>query len=218
MPIFAIVFSRPRAQRVDVRGARLGGVRRPEQAAPIERVDRVDRDVGVHRLGPERDQLGGVGDLARLAGLRDEPDARPRLLARSRWWWTAATASSEGMGTEAASAARSLTMRTVAPAATCTEAAAQRRSSAAASPDGALGAWERRAKGRRREALLGDVAQRLHVLVREDGWGRSSRCAWAGPCSSRLPPAPSVVASVITRASRIGSIGGLVTWAKSCLK
>ena len=50
------------------------------------------------------------------------------------------------------------------------------------------------------------------------GVGTSSRLAWAGPCSSRLPPAPRLVARDMTSSSRIGSMGGLVTWAKSCLK
>ena len=50
------------------------------------------------------------------------------------------------------------------------------------------------------------------------GWDISSRFACDGPCSRRLPPAPRVVTRDITACSRIGSMGGLVTWAKSCLK
>ena len=42
--------------------------------------------------------------------------------------------------------------------------------------------------------------------------------ACSGPSSSRLRSEPTPVPTLITIASRIGSIGGLVTCAKSCLK
>ena len=42
--------------------------------------------------------------------------------------------------------------------------------------------------------------------------------AEAGAGSSRLPSGPIVVSAAITISSRIASIGGFVTWAKSCLK
>ncbi len=45
----------------------------------------------------------------------------------------------------------------------------------------------------------------------------SSRLA-AGPCSKGLGRAPSSVLSDMTSSSRMGSIGGFVTCAKSCLK
>ena len=46
----------------------------------------------------------------------------------------------------------------------------------------------------------------------------ASWCACSGDSSSRLRSEPTPVPWLITIASRIGSIGGLVTWAKSCLK
>jgi hypothetical protein len=50
------------------------------------------------------------------------------------------------------------------------------------------------------------------------GWSIAICRAWSGASSRRLPSAPMPVASDMTTASRIGSIGGFVTCAKSCLK
>ena len=50
--------------------------------------------------------------------------------------------------------------------------------------------------------------------------GRSS-AIWrhdSGLGSSRLPSPPAPVKTEVTSSSRIASSGGLVTWAKSCLK
>ncbi|WDT80090.1 MAG: hypothetical protein MPW14_23775 [Candidatus Manganitrophus sp.] len=44
------------------------------------------------------------------------------------------------------------------------------------------------------------------------------RRACSGVSPSRFGLGPMKVTSDITSSSRIGSIGGLVTWAKSCLK
>jgi hypothetical protein len=40
----------------------------------------------------------------------------------------------------------------------------------------------------------------------------------AGVGLSRVPSEPIIVSVEVMFSSRIGSIGGLVTWAKSCLK
>ena len=42
--------------------------------------------------------------------------------------------------------------------------------------------------------------------------------ACSGVSSSRLPSGPTDVDTLITIFSRIGSMGGFVTWANSCLK
>ena len=50
------------------------------------------------------------------------------------------------------------------------------------------------------------------------GCSSSSRRHCSGVSARRLPSPPRQVASVITSFSRIGSMGGLVTWANCCLK
>ena len=54
--------------------------------------------------------------------------------------------------------------------------------------------------------------------LRRIGWSMTSWWACSGVSSSRLRSAPTPVPSDITIDSRIGSIGGLVTCANSCLK
>jgi hypothetical protein len=54
--------------------------------------------------------------------------------------------------------------------------------------------------------------------LRRIGWSMTSWWACSGVSSSRFCSAPTPVPSDITIDSRIGSIGGLVTCAKSCLK
>ena len=54
--------------------------------------------------------------------------------------------------------------------------------------------------------------------LRRIGVSIASWRACSGVSSSRLRSEPTPVATLITIASRIGSIGGFVTWAKSCLK
>ena len=64
-----------------------------------------------------------------------------------------------------------------------------------------------------------DLAQLLE-LARCAGSASASTswCACSGVSSSRLRSEPTPVPTLITIASRIGSIGGLVTCANSCLK
>ena len=51
------------------------------------------------------------------------------------------------------------------------------------------------------------------------GWRTSSRLVEATPCvSNRFGRGPMIETRLITSSSRIGSIGGLVTCAKFCLK
>jgi hypothetical protein len=54
--------------------------------------------------------------------------------------------------------------------------------------------------------------------LRRIGWSMTSWWACSGVSASRFCSAPTPVASDITIDSRIGSIGGFVTCAKSCLK
>ena len=55
-------------------------------------------------------------------------------------------------------------------------------------------------------------------LLRRIGWSISSWRACSGDSPSRLRSEPTLVATLITTASRVESIGGFVTCAKSCLK
>jgi hypothetical protein len=54
--------------------------------------------------------------------------------------------------------------------------------------------------------------------LRRIGWSITSWCACSGVSASRLRSAPTPVPNDMTIDSRIESIGGFVTWAKSCLK
>ena len=63
-----------------------------------------------------------------------------------------------------------------------------------------------------------DLAQLLELRVARIGWSITSWCACSGDSSSRLTSAPTPRPRLITTASRIGSIGGFVTCANSCLK
>ena len=51
------------------------------------------------------------------------------------------------------------------------------------------------------------------------GWRTSSRLVFEAPSrSNKFGRGPMIETRLITSSSRIGSIGGLVTWAKFCLK
>ena len=54
--------------------------------------------------------------------------------------------------------------------------------------------------------------------LRRMGCGMTSWWACSALSASRLRSEPTAVRMDMTTSSRIGSIGGLVTWAKSCLK
>ena len=54
--------------------------------------------------------------------------------------------------------------------------------------------------------------------LRSTGEGSDTWRAASGAGSRRLPSGPMDVSTAITMSSRMASMGGLVTWAKSCLK
>ena len=54
--------------------------------------------------------------------------------------------------------------------------------------------------------------------LRRIGWGMTSWWQWSGVSPSRLISGPMQASRLITTDSRIGSMAGLVTCAKSCLK
>jgi hypothetical protein len=66
--------------------------------------------------------------------------------------------------------------------------------------------------------VLADVAQRAMSSKPSTGCATSRRIGGLTLLVSRFGFGPMNDTSDITMASRIGSIGGLVTWANSCLK
>ena len=54
--------------------------------------------------------------------------------------------------------------------------------------------------------------------LRRIGCGMTSWWQWSGVSPSRLISGPITASRLITTDSRIGSMAGFVTWAKSCLK
>ena len=109
----------------------------------------------------------------------------------------------------------------LAPSAMAWSAAAHSASIAASrsGPGGPVGGPE---EGRQRDAAQTGQVEMLRILA-------SSRCVrigrfritWrqlCGPGLSRLRSAPSATALLVTISSRMASMGGLVTWANSCLK
>ena len=78
---------------------------------------------------------------------------------------------------------------------------------------------------------IGSVIERKPRAFEPSSWRSLASCwlsrigvlsliwrADSGPGSSRFPSAPIVVSADMISFSRIASTGGLVTWAKSCLK
>src|ERR1017187_2918259 len=109
-------------------------------------------------------------------------------------------------------------MRMDRPAATASEASLQMRSRPSRRPSTPLAAWKTALMVSAGNCRWGTWRMVARLALGRIGCGISSRAASPGPCSRRLPPTPSEHTSDMTDASRIGSIGGLVTCAKSCLK
>ena len=57
----------------------------------------------------------------------------------------------------------------------------------------------------------------ISVLLRM-GWLIFNTWQFSGRSSNRFPSRPTYTAVLVTISSRMESMGGLVTWAKSCLK
>jgi hypothetical protein len=104
------------------------------------------------------------------------------------------------------------------PPASASEASPATRSTAASIPSGpsATGqvmssVWARKIEESTCRSFSSSSLERI-------GWSMTSWWACSGDSSSRLCSDPTPVSRLITIFSRIGSIGGLVTWANSCLK
>ena len=161
--------------------------------------------------------------VAKWCTSRGSPDSstRPvcrRVPSRTRWWWTDPTASSDGIGARSGPSARSERIRTLMPSASAALASAQTRSTAAASPSAPSVTGQVMSSVRELKTLESTWRSFSSSPLRRIGVFIASWRACSGPSSSRLRSEPTPVPTLITIASRIGSIGGLVTCAKSCLK
>ena len=122
------------------------------------------------------------------------------------------------MGACSASILRSDRMMMVHPSATAADAASQRASMALFSAPGP-------SAGLKTDERVTDLAYASSMarifassaLVRTGRWSLSWRHCW-GVSSNRLPSQPKNDSTEVTSSSRIASRGGLLTWAKSCLK
>ncbi len=123
-----------------------------------------------------------------------------------------------GIGARAASVSRSERTRMVAPSFTAWAASSQISSRRASIPSGPAEAgqvvaiqWEKNRGSPERTMDSNSASERI-------GLESSMRCACCGVSSSSGPRRPSWIRSDITSFSRIGSMGGLVTWANCSWK
>ena len=154
---------------------------------------------------------------------RGSPDSitrpqRRRVPSRTRWWWTAATASSDGIATRSAPTSRSDRISTLIPSATMSCASWQMRSTARSIPSGPSATGQVMSIVCERKTSCETWRSRSSSWSRRIGWRITSWCACSGVSSSRLPEGPTPLARLMTIDSRMGSIAGFVTWANSCLK
>ena len=141
-----------------------------------------------------------------------------RAPSRTRWACTAAVASSGEIGACVSETPRSDRIRIAVPSHTSRDASRQSASTARSRPTGPSAtsySVESVAVGKRSRSSVRSFASSPFWST---GVGIATRRQCSGVSSSRLPIAPTVVRRLITSASRCGSMGGFVTWAKCCLK
>ncbi len=104
------------------------------------------------------------------------------------------------------------------PSTSAASASAQTRASAASSPSAPSSTGHVMSSVRAAKTAESTCRSFSSSALRRIGVRIASWCACSGVSSSRLRSEPTPVATLITIASRIGSIGGFVTCANSCLK
>ena len=195
-------------------------------------VDGVERQVRVDGRRAEADEQRHVVHLAGVAGLDDEPDLRPRLLAHEvvvdrRGEQQGGNGRPVGRGVAVGEDDHVGALRDGGrdPAPHLVDGAAQRlapRLGGRAGPAG-LADVEQPVDGEgleaRRLAVLVDVHE-LGQVVAVDHRQRQEDLAArpAARASSRFASGPIVAASDVTSSSRMASSGGFVTWANSWVK
>ncbi len=105
-----------------------------------------------------------------------------------------------------------------APAASASSASAQMRSSAGSRPSSPSASGQVMSIVCDLKSSESTRRSRSSSSSRSTGLSITSWRACSGLSESRLRSEPTSERTLITTASRIGSIGGFVTWAKSCLK
>ncbi len=187
-----------------------GDAPRPRGRRPSRAAGRADRAAAV------ADQRRGSGGPRAARPTRARAFARRRVPARTRWWCTAATASSEGCRRGRPLTRRSDRMRMFAPYAIAAYASSQISAIRFVGPSGALGhrprdvdAAPRRSRGRR------GAASRARRCAGSAGPSRAGGVLGRLGEQARLGADPRPEAHHDLLADRVG---GFVTWAKSCLK
>src|SRR5215212_6292825 len=135
--------------------------------------------------------------------------------ARTRWWWTLAVASRLGIGACVWFTPLSLKTRTADPALTALSAFSHSRLRASSIPSATgkrMGSVVEIARSSPRARIFSSSA-----AVRT-GWSIRIRLQCFLVSSKRFCSGPRLILSDMTSSSRSGSIGGLVTCAKCCLK
>ncbi len=105
-----------------------------------------------------------------------------------------------------------------APFASASSASAQIRSTASSRPPGPSSTGQVVSIVCARKTSESIWRSRSSSSSRRIGLAITSWRACSGVSSSRFRSEPTLASTLITTASRIESIGGFVTWAKSCLK
>ena len=158
-------------------------------------------------------------DLARLAGLEHEARVQARALAHEVLVDGGDGEQRRDRRALGGPTWRSERMRTLTPSATASWASSQSLASARAHAVGAVVDRPRDVDRVRAEDLVVDVAQRLELVVAQDRLVEDELVRVLGRLGrAGCARAPMPVPSDMTIDSRIGSIGGFVTCAKSCLK
>jgi hypothetical protein len=145
-------------------------------------------------------------------------DACVRRPLRIRWWCSPAVASSDGIGARAAFMFLSVRMRRVAPPRIALSAWTKSLASAVSRALPSPPAGKRMSRSAAARSGWVDPRSRSMSSGVRIGWTRRSMRQCSGVSSRRFRSLPMKPFSDITNSSRSGSIGGFVTWAKSCLK
>jgi len=182
---------------------------------------RLEREIRMHRFGPIAAEQSEMVHLARRAGLDHQARAGAQALA-TRCWWIADKASNAGIATRfAIDEPVGHYDDRIARAHRVFGLSAQRRKPCLDrlfAPREGIGDIELE----RAELAAGvaiDVPDLLHLEEIEHRLADLNRSGgFISSMPRRFGLGPIKDTSEVTSSSRIGSIGGLVTWAKSCLK
>ncbi len=137
-----------------------------------------------------------------------------RSWAATRAWWTAPQASSDGMGARSGLASPVSSTSVPAPPETAAVASSRRRWIAARRPVGPSATGNVRSSG-----MTGHGARSVSArLSTPEGYRKNEGSVMSRAASSVSDSSgargPMIVRRLMTRRSRSGSMGGLVTWAK----